>query len=186
MSPLIGQLLVSMPQMQDPFFARSVVYICSHSNDVGAVGLIVNKTIDSLTIEKLYAQLKIESLTRSSRPQPVHFGGPVGTGRAFVLHSADYRDEGTLGLSDGFSMTATLDILRATGKGVGPRQSILALGYAGWGRGQLESEIKANGWLSVPADTGLVFNADNNSKWQRTLAKLGVSPELLSTDTGHA
>jgi len=186
MSPLIGQLLVSMPQMQDSFFARSVVYICSHSNDIGVMGLIVNKTIDSFTIDKLYAQLKIEPVTLSSRPQPVHFGGLVETGCAFVLHSADYRDEGTLGVGDEFSMTATLDILRATGKGVGPRQSILALGYAGWGRGQLESEIKANGWLSVPADTGLVFDADNDSKWQRALAKLGVSPELLSADTGHA
>lgn len=186
MSPFIGRLLVSMPQMQDSFFARSVVYICSHSNDVGAMGLIVNKTIDSFTIKELYVQLKIEPIPRSSRQQPVHFGGPVETGRAFVLHSADYRDEGTLGLGDEFAMTTTLDILRATGKGVGPRQHILALGYAGWGRGQLESEIKTNGWLSVPADTGLVFDADNDSKWRRALAKLGVSPELLSANTGHA
>jgi putative transcriptional regulator len=186
MSSLIGQLLVSMPQMQDPYFARSVIYICSHSKDIGAMGLIVNKTIDSFTIDKLYAQLNIEPLPQSGLLQPVHFGGPVEPGRAFVLHSADYRDEGTQGFGGEFSMTATLDILHATGKGVGPRQSILALGYAGWGRGQLESEIMANGWLSVPADTSLAFDAENDSKWQRALAKLGVRPEFLSADTGHA
>jgi putative transcriptional regulator len=186
MSSLTGQLLVSMPQMLDPFFERSVVYLCAHSPEEGAMGLVINKTIESLTIDDLYTQLKIEPLTGTDRVQPVHFGGPVATGQGFVLHSADYRDEGTLGIGADFAMTATIDILRATGKGVGPRQSLVALGYAGWGPGQLDAEIQANGWLLVAADTGLVFDTEDDSKWQRALAKLGVSPEMLSGDSGRA
>jgi putative transcriptional regulator len=116
----------------------------------------------------------------------VHFGGPVDPGRGFVLHSADYREEGTLGIGDEFAMTATLDILRAMGKGEGPRQSLLALGYAGWAPGQLDAEIQANGWLSVDADADLVFGESDDSKWRRALGKLGVSPSMLSTDAGHA
>jgi putative transcriptional regulator len=184
MTSLTGQLLVAMPQMLDPFFERSVVYLCAHSQEDGAMGLVVNKTIDTLTIDELYAQLEIEPVTH--RPQPIHFGGPVATGHGFVLHSTDYREEGTLGLSGEFAMTATIDILRATGKGVGPRQSLVALGYAGWGPGQLDAEIQANGWLMVAADTGLVFDTEDASKWQRALAKLGVSPEMLSSDSGRA
>ena len=117
---------------------------------------------------------------------PVHFGGPVDPGRGFVLHSPDYREEGTLGIGDQFAMTATLDILRAIGKGEGPRQRLLALGYAGWAPGQLDAEIQANGWLSVDADAELVFDEAQESKWQRALAKLGVSPEMLSAEAGHA
>jgi len=176
-----------MPQMQDPRFARSVVYLCAHSEGAGAMGLVINKTIDALTIDELYAHLKIAPLPETPRrPQPVHFGGPVDPGRGFVLHSVDYREEGTLGIGEEFAMTATLDILRAMGKGEGPRQSLLALGYAGWAPGQLDAEIHANGWLSVDADADLVFGEADDSKWQRALAKLGVSPEMLSTDAGHA
>lgn len=186
MTSLTGQLLVSMPQMLDPFFERSVVYLCAHSQEDGAMGLVVNKTIDTLTIDELYAQLEIEPATGAGRLQPVHFGGPVAPGQGFVLHSADYRDQGTLGLGEDFAMTTTLDILRATVRGAGPRQSLIALGYAGWGPGQLDAEIQANGWLMVAADTGLVFDTEDGSKWQRALAKLGVSPERLSGDSGRA
>jgi putative transcriptional regulator len=184
-SSLTGQLLVAMPQMQDPRFARSVVYLCAHSEDAGAMGLVVNKTFDELTIDELYAHLKIEP-TRRNRPLPVHFGGPVDPGRGFVLHSPDYHEDGTLGIGDAFAMTATLEILRAIGKGEGPRQSLLALGYAGWAPGQLDAEIQANGWLSVAADPELVFDEAHTDKWQRALAKIGVSPEMLSTEAGHA
>ena len=186
MTSLTGQLLVAMPQMQDPRFARSVVYLCAHSEDAGAMGLVVNKRIDALTIDELYTHLKIEPARRANRPQPVHFGGPVDPGRGFVLHSPDYHEDGTLGIGDEFAMTATLDILRAMGKGEGPRQCLLALGYAGWAPGQLDAEIQANGWLSVPADADIVFGEADDQKWQRALAKLGVSPEMLSTDAGHA
>src|SRR5580704_10164393 len=127
MSSLTGQLLVSMPQLLDHFFARSVVYICSHSQDDGAMGLIINRAVEGLTIEELYAQLKIEPAMRVSRPQPVHFGGPVQTGHAFVLHSPDYVGEGTLRIGSEFAMTATLDVLRAIGQDDRPRQSILAI-----------------------------------------------------------
>jgi putative transcriptional regulator len=182
---LTGQLLVAMPQMQDPRFARSVVYMCAHSEEAGAMGLVVNKTIDALTLDELYAHLKIEPV-RANRPRPVHFGGPVDPGRGFVLHSSDYREEATLDITDGFAMTATIDILRALGKGEGPQRSLLALGYAGWAPGQLDAEIQANGWLSVAADATLVFDDADDSKWQRALKKLGVSPEMLSGEAGHA
>jgi putative transcriptional regulator len=123
---------------------------------------------------------------RANRPQPVHFGGPVDPGRGFVLHSADYREDATLDITGDFAMTATIDILRAIGKGEGPRQSLLALGYAGWAPGQLDAEIQANGWLSVAADSGLVFDDADDSKWQRALKKLGIDLSMLSTDAGHA
>ena len=182
---LTGQLLVAMPQMQDPRFARSVVYMCAHSEEAGAMGLVINKTLDALTVDELYAHLKIAP-TRLNRPLPVHFGGPVDPGRGFVLHSPDYHEEATLGIGAEFAMTATLEILRAIGNGAGPRRSLLALGYAGWAPGQLDAEIQANGWLSVEADAELVFDEAQDSKWQRALAKLGVSAAMLSSDAGHA
>jgi len=184
MASLTGQLLVAMPQMSDPFFDHSVVYLCAHSEETGAMGLVVNKAIDSLTINEIYAQLKIEPGAHSD--QLVHFGGPVASGQGFVLHSIDYREESTLSIGGEFAMTATRDILLAQSKGRGPRQGLVALGYAGWGPGQLEAEIRANGWLLVAADTSLVFAADDDSKWQRALAKLGVSPEMLSGESGRA
>ena len=185
MKSLTGQLLVAMPQMMDPRFARSVVYLCAHSEEEGAMGLVVNKLLSSLTMEELYTHLKVEA-GAPGRAQPVHFGGPVEPGRGFVLHSADYREDATLMIGEEFGVTATLDILRAIGKGDGPRRSLLALGYAGWAPGQLNAEIQANGWLSVAADSDLVFAEDADAKWQRALAKLGVDLTLLSTEAGHA
>jgi len=182
---LAGQLLVAMPQMQDPRFARSVVYMCAHSEDAGAMGLVVNKTLDALTTDELYAHLKLDPAP-ANRPRPVHFGGPVDPGRGLILHSADYREEATLEIGDNFAVTATLGILRAISKGEGPRQSLLALGYSGWAPGQLDAEIRANGWLSVEADFDLVFDEALESKWQRALAKLGVDLTMLSLDAGNA
>lgn len=184
MKTLTGQLLVAMPQMQDPRFARSVIYLCAHSEDAGAMGLVVNKTLSALTMEELFSQLELEP-SRRNRSRPVHFGGPVDPGRGFVLHTADYQEEATLSVDGNIALTATLEILRAIGKGEGPRQSLLALGYAGWAPGQLDAEIQANGWLSVDADDELVFGADDG-KWQRALAKLGIDLSMLSTDAGHA
>jgi putative transcriptional regulator len=173
-----------MPQMGDPFFDHSVVYLCEHSTENGAMGLIINKVIDSLTMGELYAQLEIA--LAASQPQPVHFGGPVAPGQGFVLHSTDYREAETLIVCEDFALTATRDILRATAEGRGPRQYLVALGYAGWGPGQLDAEIGANGWLLVAADPSLTFGTDIDSKWQRALAKLGVNPEMLSADSGRA
>ena len=182
---LTGQLLVAMPQMTDPRFARSVVYICAHNEDEGAMGLVINKLLASLTVDELLAHLKLEP-SRSNRPQPVHFGGPVEPGRGFVLHTPDYREDATLLVGEDFAMTATLDILRAIGKGEGPRRNLFALGYAGWAPGQLDAEMQANGWLSVAADSDLVFDENFDAKWQRALAKLGIDLSMLSTESGHA
>jgi putative transcriptional regulator len=184
-SSLAGQLLVAMPQMGDPRFARSVVYLCTHSGDAGAMGLVINKVLGSLTLAELFAQLDIESGASANR-RPVHFGGPVEPGRGFVLHTADYREEATLPVVGGIAVTATLDIMRAIGKGEGPRHSLFALGYAGWAPGQLDAEIGANGWLSVAADESIVFDTDHDAKWQRALGKLGIDLSTLSSDAGHA
>jgi putative transcriptional regulator len=185
MTSLTGQLLAAMPQMQDPRFARSVVYICAHSEDAGAMGLVVNKPLGSLTIGELLAQLEIAS-NGAADSRLVHFGGPVEAGRGFVLHTADYNEEATLVVDGNIALTATLDILRAIGQGRGPRRSLFALGYAGWAPGQLDAEIQANGWLSVAADDGIVFDADHDRKWNRALAKLGIDLTMLSSDAGHA
>ncbi|MGE5269534.1 MAG: YqgE/AlgH family protein [Thiohalocapsa sp.] len=182
---LTGQLLVAMPQMTDPRFARSVVYICAHSEEEGAMGLVVNKLLAPLTMDELLTHLKLDP-ERCDPPRPVHFGGPVEPGRGFVLHTPDYREEATLLVADEFAVTATLDILRAIGKGQGPRRNLLALGYAGWAPGQLDAEMQANGWLSVAADADLVFGEDPDGKWQRALGKLGIDLSMLSTDAGHA
>src|SRR5665213_2203460 len=185
MKTLAGDLLIAMPQMQDPRFARSVVYLCAHSEAEGAMGLVINKPLQSLTVDELYTHLKLEP-ARLNQSRPIHFGGPVDPGRGFVLHTPDYTEDATMKVGGDFAVTATLDILRAIGTGGGPNRSILALGYAGWAPGQLDAEIQANGWLSVAADSELVFDAAQDSKWQRALAKLGVSPEMLSADAGHA
>jgi putative transcriptional regulator len=181
---LAGQMLIAMPQMQDRRFERSVILLCAHSED-GAMGLVINKLIESLTLPELLTQLGIDGDGLRGKAH-VHFGGPVESGRGFVLHSADYSEEGTITVGGDLALTATLDILRAIGRGDGPRRSLLALGYAGWGPGQLDAEIQANGWLHVPADEAIVFGDDFKDKWQRALGKLGIDPIALSGDAGHA
>jgi putative transcriptional regulator len=181
---LAGSLLVAMPQMSDPRFERAVIYMCAH-NEEGAKGLVINKLFDQLSFGDLLDQLEIPSGPRTQQIR-VHAGGPVEAGRGFVLHSDDYLREGTMPVDSGFALTATTDILRAIADGDGPRTSILALGYAGWGPGQLEQEFVANGWLHVPADPELVFGADLEHKWLLALNKLGVSPSVLSSQAGHA
>ena len=184
MTSLAGHLLVAMPQMQDPRFARTVVYLCAHNED-GAMGLVVNRPLDDVTWPTLMKQLGIE-MTGTKSDKRIHFGGPVEAGRGFVLHSADYVEDGTLVVAGNVALTATLEILRAIGRGGGPKRSLLALGYAGWGPGRLDSEIQANGWLSVAADEELVFDAQHDDKWRRALAKLGVDLLSLSGESGRA
>lgn len=181
---LTGQLLVAMPAMADPRFARSVIYVCAH-NAEGAMGLVINRLVGSVTFPDLLRQLGIEPVKVSDEIR-VHFGGPVETGRGFVLHSDDYRHDSTLTVARQMALTATIDILQDIAAGRGPRRSLLALGYAGWGPGQLDSEIQANGWLHVEADEALVFDDDLENKWERAIAKLGVDVSLLSGDAGHA
>ena len=181
---LSGQLLVAMPHMEDPRFARTVVYVCAHSDD-GAMGLVVNRLIDSMRFDALLDHLGLE--TSGAHPNlPVHFGGPVESSRGFVLHSADLVQESTLLIDDDVALTATTEMLRAIADGSGPERCVLALGYAGWGAGQLDQEIQDNGWLLVPADNQLVFGLDNDAKWEGAMTKLGIDLSLLSSQAGHA
>ena len=183
---LSGKLLIAMPGMGDPRFERSVVFLCAHSGD-GAMGLIVNKPSPDLTFGQLLRQLDIPVPDDPARGIRVHFGGPVENVRGFVLHSSDYGGEGsTLKIDERFGMTATLDILEAFAKGEGPQRCILAFGYSGWGPGQLEDEIRQNGWLTCDATSDLVFSDDNAAKWETALRSLGIDPLLLSASAGHA
>jgi len=183
-SSLAGSLLVAMPQMNDPRFERAVIYMCAHNSE-GAMGLVVNKLFEQLSFPDLLDQLNISTGPRTQQIR-IHFGGPVESGRGFVLHSDDYVREGTMLVNSGFALTATIDILRAIADGEGPRSSILALGYAGWGPGQLETELAANGWLHVPADPELVFGGDLEHKWMLALGRIGINPTVLSSEAGHA
>ena len=184
MTSLAGHLLIAMPQMQDERFAQSVIYMCMH-NEGGAMGLVVNRLIESLTLSELLEQLGIEPQGMRGK-SPVHFGGPVEAHHGFVLHSADYVEDCTLVVEGGMALTASLEILRAIAGGTGPRHAMLALGYAGWGPGQLDNELQANGWLHVAADEEIVFGANLGEKWRRALKKIGVSPLSLSGEAGHA
>ena len=191
-SSLEGQFLIAMPSLRDGPFARSVVYVCAHRED-GAMGLIINQRADEIDFAELLTQLGVVPSEPAIRLPPkaeavrVVRGGPVETGRGFVLHSADYgATDSTVKIADDVCLTATIDILRAIAKGTGPAHAVLALGYAGWSSGQLESEILANGWLTCPADPDIIFSADDASKYDRALAKLGVNVGMLSSDAGHA
>ncbi len=179
-----GQLLVAMPHMEDPRFARSVVFLCSHSRE-GAMGLVVNKPLREVSFAEIARQIELPP-DEIREEVPVHFGGPVETGRGFVLHSTDVVHETSLRIDARFALTATVDMLKAIARGEGPRRRILALGYAGWAPGQLDAEIQANGWLVVPADYELVFDLADEAKWERAIARLGIDPRLLSTHMGHA
>ena len=181
---LSGQLLIAMPGMKDPRFAKTVIYMCAHSAD-GAMGLVINKVLDSLSFPDLLEQLGLECSGVGERIN-VHFGGPVESGRGFILHSSDYAQDATLVVDGEVGLTATVDILKAIAAGNGPRRCFLALGYSGWGPGQLDQEIMRNGWLSVPPDEGLVFDPDLDSKWEKSMGKIGIDPRMLSDTVGHA
>jgi putative transcriptional regulator len=189
---LDGQLLIAMPVMGDPRFERSVIYMCAHSSE-GAMGIMVNRPAGSIDFPELLVQLDIikESdqikLPENAESMKVLKGGPVDTGRGFVLHSSDfYIENATLRIDDGICLTATVDILKAIAKGAGPKHAILALGYAGWAPGQLENEIQGNGWLHCDADQDLIFGGDVEEKYVRALRKIGIDPGMLSNDAGHA
>lgn len=184
-SDLTGSFLIAMPGMGDPRFEKSVVYLCAHSSE-GAMGLIVNKPAPGASMAELMHQFGIDPVPASLSPG-VQFGGPVELGRGFVLHSADYAANGsTLKVDDRFAMTGTIDILRDMASGKGPSAAMLALGYAGWGPGQLEGEIARNGWLTTPASPKIVFELPNAAKWEASLAMLGIDPLTLSATAGRA
>ena len=189
---LDGKLLIAMPGICDPRFERSVIFLCAHSAE-GAMGIVINKVAQNITFPDLLSKLDV--LPTESRinvdkrlsEMPVQFGGPVETGRGFVLHTTDYYSaDTTLPISERVGLTATLDVLRAIAKGEGPRRSLLALGYSGWGPGQLENEIQKNGWLHCEADEEIIFAVANEEKYQAALQKIGIDPRMLSSDAGHA
>jgi putative transcriptional regulator len=182
---LEGKLLIAMPGMPDPRFERSVVFMCVHSEN-GAMGLIVNKPFAGLGFGELMKKLEIQ-VTPGNSESPVLFGGPVETEKGFVLHSGDYTNaDATLSVTDAVSLTATRDVLCAIGDGSGPRNWLFALGYAGWGAGQLEDEIAANGWVHCEADRNLLFEVAHESRWRASLAKLGIDLSGLSAEAGRA
>ncbi|TCZ55953.1 YqgE/AlgH family protein [Roseicella aquatilis] len=179
-----GQVLIAMPSMQDPRFARTVICLCAHSPE-GAMGIVLNKPLEGLSFDELLKQLGLVPVPPQRRIR-LFQGGPVEGGRGFVLHTRDWSNDQSLEVADDLALTASVDILSAIAGGGGPRQGILALGYAGWGPGQLEEEIQANAWLSVPPDETLLFSEDGDRKWFQAMAKLKVDPLLLSGAAGHA
>jgi putative transcriptional regulator len=181
---LSGHVLIAMPGLPDPEFARSVVYLCAHS-DEGAMGIIVNRPITAPSFADVLGQLDV-SPAPPARAIALCKGGPVDHSRGFVLHTADWTGDGSLRVNDDVALTASLDVLTAIATGGGPREGILALGYANWGPGQLDDEIRQNSWLNVSADVGLLFDTDNDSKWTRALAKLHIQPGQLSSLSGRA
>jgi len=188
---LDGKILVAMPSMMDERFARSVIYICAHSAE-GAMGIVVNQPARNIKFPDLLKQLGViqePSDMRAPRGAPIRIvnGGPVESGRGFVLHTNDvFIDDSTMPIEDNICLTATLDILRSIALGEGPEQALLALGYATWGAGQLEREIHANGWLHCEADPDIVFDDKTETKYDRALRKIGIEPGMLSSDAGHA
>ena len=191
-SYLDGQCLIAMPGMRDERFRRTVVYLCAHS-DEGAMGLVINRSAPDLQLPELLIQLGIVDSADAIRLRAPELavqvlkGGPVETGRGFVLHTSDYFIEtSTMPIDEGVCLTHTVDVLKAIASGGGPRQAFLALGYAGWGAGQLEQEIQANGWLHCDADPSLLFDIGLDTKYQRALSKLGVDPARLSSTAGRA
>ena len=189
---LDGQMLIAMPAMNDERFSRTLIYICAHSSE-GAMGIVVNQAAANIKFPDLLVQLEVipasERIQLPTKAEGVKVlkGGPVETGRGFVLHSADYFIENsTLPIDEGICLTATLDILKAIARGNGPASAILALGYAGWAPGQLENEIQANGWLHCAADAELIFGNDIDNKYEKALRKIGIDLGMLSSEAGHA
>lgn len=183
-SPFRNRVLIAMPGLQEGFFTKSVVYICAHSA-AGAMGIVINQKLQDVQFRELLSQLHLPESKLSVDPV-IHFGGPVETGRGFVLHSSDFMREDTVRIDDHLCITGTVDILRALAEGKGPHNSLFALGYAGWGPGQLEAEVQANSWLVAPADDDLLFRTSLGRRWERALATLGIAPAFLSPEAGRA
>ncbi len=181
---LTGQLLIAMPAMEDPRFSQSVIYLCAHTPE-GAMGLVLNRPLQRPRFDDLLRQLEVAPVPPARRIT-LCAGGPMDNARGFVLHTTDWTGEGSLRVDETVALTASLDVLKAIAEGHGPREGLLALGYAGWGPGQLDAEIQQNAWLSVPADETIVFDGDHDTKWRRALGKLNIDPLLLSGAAGHA
>jgi putative transcriptional regulator len=182
---LAGHLLIATPVVRDSCFARSVIYLCAH-NESGAMGIIINYPVENVHLQDILEQLEIEHQSLKSRKFPIHFGGPVEANRGFVLHSTDYKTEGSLIAKDGIAVTSNIAVLQDLAAGKGPSQGMLVLGYAGWAPGQLESEIEAGSWITVSANKKIVFDTHNETKWNTAISSLGIDMGHFSTDVGHA
>ncbi len=183
-SYLEGELLIATPQIQYSCFEKSVIYVCSHSND-GAMGLIINRGIKDVNFPEFLKQFDITS-TIPDIKMPMHFGGPVEPARGFILHTKDYKQSATVEMQGDISLTSSVEILRDIAEGKGPKRSLLILGYAGWGPGQLEEEIARNSWITAPTSSDVIFGLDNSIKWQKAGRILGIDPIKISIDIGHA
>jgi len=181
---LTGQVLLAMPALRDPRFAQGVIFICAHNED-GAMGLVLNRMLRKPRFGDLMQQLGVEPHP-PQRELPMGQGGPVEDHRGFVLHSADWEAEGSLNVDGAHVLSASMEVLQAIAGGGGPEQARLLLGYAGWGAGQLEDEIRQNSWLTAAADNDILFDTAYQTKWQRALAKLKIDPGMLSGDAGQA
>lgn len=181
---LTGKLVIAMPHLEDSRFYQAVIYICGH-DETGGMGIMVNKPLSSVKYTDLLDQLSI--IYPSTVPDlPIHYGGPVEIGRGFVLHTAEYMTDSSTLINDNLALTATLDILRAIAFGTGPVKHLMALGYVGWGAFQLEQEIQNNGWIVIDASEDLIFTAEIDSIWKSAMASIGVNPNNMSLDYGHA
>ena len=183
---LTHHFLIAMPGLEDAVFARSVVYLCEHS-ERGAMGLIINREAD-IDMPALFSKLELPLGREDLRKDLVFKGGPVQTDRGFVLHrrEARWHWQSTLHLTDEISLTTSRDILDALAAGEGPEHAVIALGYAGWGAGQLEDELSRNGWLTVDADPAIIFDTPAEQRYQRALSLLGIDPAFLAQEAGHA
>ena len=181
---LTGQMLVAMPSMQDPRFARTVIYICTHGPE-GAMGLVLNRLYGELNFRGLLSQFNI-MLSLDAPDLPIHFGGPVEPARGFVLHTMDFRRDTTMPIDGTIGLTASLEILQAMADGVGPAQALLALGYAGWGTGQLDGEMRRHGWYAAQGSAGLIFDTVPEARWAAAWRAEGIDPAVLAPTTGTA
>lgn len=182
---LTGQLLVATPQIQSSCFHRSVIYLATHTEE-GAMGFIINQPLERFTINKVLGHFGMEAVASDGAEAPVYFGGPVDTSRGYVLHSTEYHGIGTAQMSHQLALTSNLDVLKDIAFGRGPAQKLLVLGYAGWGAGQLEAELEANNWITVPATPELLFGQQNIDKWMLSNRSLGIDPYRISDIAGHA
>lgn len=180
---LVGQLLLSMPGIGDPRFERAVIAMCVHDDD-GALGIVVNRPMNGLTVRELMTQLEVEP--DATPDVPVHIGGPVEPGRGFVLHSTDWAGQSSIDVAGRWGLTSTLDVLKAIAAGSGPSRWLSALGYTGWGAGQLDEEMTRHGWHAVPGDTGLIFDTDAAQRWPQGFALSGIDVGHLSATAGRA
>jgi len=181
---LAGHLLIAMPAMADPNFARTVTYICEHS-DQGALGLVINRPLD-IDLGDVFAQLELKGCDEEMSSRPVLHGGPVHMERGFVIHETEECWENSTAINDSIQVTTSRDVLIAMANGHGPKRASVALGYAGWGAGQLEHEILENSWLNTPANAQIIFDTPFEDRWQQSAQLLGIDLSMISSDAGHA